>query len=127
MCLLIHCLLYLVTGFICFSLAGLGNRCAGLEKAPELSDLMNDVASKVSAKWRCISIQLGLTFNDQECFADATGDNAMKCFALVFNAWKSRATRPYTWSTVIEVLNAPAVAEVRLAQELTTKYSVITD
>ena len=94
-----------------------------LESEPELSDLMNEVASKVSAKWKEISIQLGLTFNDQECFADATGDNAMKCFALVINAWKSRATRPYTWSTVIEVLNAPAVAEVRLAQELRTKYS----
>ena len=105
------------------SLAGLGSKYVGLESEPELSDLMNEVASKVSAKWKEISIQLGLTFNDQECFADATGDNAMKCFALVINAWKSRATRPYTWSTVIEVLNAPAVAEVRLAQELRTKYS----
>ena len=82
---------------------------------------MNEVASQVSSKWKEISIQLGLTLNDQECFADATGDNAMKCFALVFNAWKSRATRPYRWSTVIEVLNAPAIAEVRLAQELRAK------
>ena len=104
------------------SLAGLGSKYAGLESEPELPDLMNEVASKVSAKWKEISIQLGLTLNDQECFADATGDNAMKCFALVFNAWKSRATRPYRWSTVIEVLNAPAVAEVRLAQELKAKY-----
>ena len=28
---------------------------------------------------------------------------------------------------MIEVLNSPAVGEVRLARELTTKYSVITD
>ena len=83
---------------------------------------MNEVASKVSAKWKHISIQLGLTPSDQDSFADATGDNAMKCFALVFNAWKSRATRPYTWSTMIEVLNTPAVAEFRLAQELRTKF-----
>ena len=114
----------LLTGvFTDSSLAGSGSKYTGLESEPELSDLMNEVASKVSAKWKEISIQLGLTFNDQECFADATGDNAMKCFALVINAWKSRATRPYTWSTVIEVLNAPAIAEVRLAQELRTKYS----
>ena len=105
----------------------MGNECTRLEREPELSDLMNDVASKVSAKWRQISIQLGLTHNDQGCFADATDNNAMNCFALVLNAWKNRATRPYTWSTMIEVLNSPAVAEVRLAQELTTKYSVITD
>ena len=113
----------IISFFVISSLAGLGSKYAGLESKPELSDLMNEVASNISAKWREISIQLGLTLNDQECFADATGDNAMKCFALVFNAWKSRATRPYTWSTVIEVLNAPAIAEVRLAQELRTKYS----
>ena len=106
-------------------LAGSGSKYAGLESEPELSDLMNEVASKVSAKWKEISIQLGLTLNDLESFTDATGDNAMNCFPLVFNAWKSRATRPYTWSTVIEVLNAPAVAEVRLAQELRTKLQSV--
>ena len=88
---------------------------------------MNDVASKVSAKWKEISIQLGLSPNDYTCFADATGGNAMNCFALVLNAWESTPTMPYTWSTMIEVLNSPAVGEVRLARELTTKYSVITD
>ena len=104
------------------SLIHSGSKYAGLESEPELSDLMNEVASKVSAKWKEISIQLGLTLNDQECFADATGNNPMKCFALVLNAWRTRATRPYTWSTVIEVLNAPSIGEISLAQELTTKH-----
>ena len=43
------------------SLAGLGSKYLGLTSEPELSDLMNEVASKVYAKWKEISIQLGLS------------------------------------------------------------------
>ena len=82
---------------------------------------MNEVASKVSAKWKEISIQLGLTVNDQKCFIDATSGDPNQCFTFVFNVWRNRATRPYKWSTVIQTLETPAVGEVRLAQELRTK------
>ena len=105
----------------CLFIAGLGSKYAGLESKPELSDLMNEVASKVSAKWKEISIQLGLTLNDQKYFIDATSGDPFKCFTFVFTVWKDRATRPYTWSTVIQTLQAPAVGEIRLAQELRTK------
>ena len=103
------------------TIAGLGSNYAGLESEPELSDLMNEVASKVSAKWKEISIQLGLTVNDQKCFIDVTSGDPNQCLTFVFNVWKNRATRPYKWSTVIEVLETPAVGEKRLAQELKTK------
>ena len=106
---------------ICSSLAGLRNKYAGLESEPELLDLMNEVASKVSAKWKEISIQLGLTLNDQKCFIEVTFGDPKQCMTFVFTVWKSRGTRPYTWSTVIEVLETPAVDEMRIAQELRTK------
>ena len=102
-------------------LAGSGSKYAGLESEPELSDLMNEVASKVSAKWKEISIQLGVTLNDQKCFIDATSGDPNQCFTFVFNVWKNRATRPYKWSTVIQTLETPAVGEKRLAQDLRTK------
>jgi len=102
------------------SCVGLGKKYVGLGSEPELSDLMNEVASRVSSKWKTISIQLGLTHNDQECFIASTSD-PMQCFSSVFKVWRNRATKPYTWSTVIEALKAPSVDEVRLAQELTTK------
>ena len=82
---------------------------------------MNEVASKVLDKWKQISIQLGLTPEDQKCFMDATFGDPTQCFIFVFNVWKSQATRPYTWSTVIEALKAPSVGEMRLAQELRKK------
>ena len=85
---------------------------------------MNEVASKVSAKWKQINIQLGLTPNDEECFMASTPNDPIQCITSVFKVWKNRATKPYTWSTVIEVLNAPAVGETRLAHELSTKLSV---
>ena len=103
--------------------ADLGSKYEGLESEPELSDLMNEVASKVSAKWKQISIQLGLTANDEECFLASTPNDPLQCITSVFKVWKKRATKPYTWSTVIEVLKAPAVDEIRLAKELTTKLS----
>ena len=103
------------------ALAGLGSKYSGPESEPELPDLMNEVASKVPAKWKQISIQLGLTPSDQECFMASSPNDPIQCFTSVFRVWKSRATRLYTWSTVIQALEAPAVDEIRLAQELRMK------
>ena len=127
----------------CLFVADLGSKYFGLESEPELSDLMNEVASKVPAKWKQISIQLGLTPEDQKHFMELTSGDPLQCFTSVFRVWKSRATRPYTdwksratrpytdwksratrpytWSTVIEALESPAVNEMRLAQELRKK------
>ena len=107
--------------FVLSSLTGLGSKYTGLESEPELPDLINEVASKVSAKWKEISIQLGLTLNDQKYFMELTLGDPKQCFTFVFTVWKSRATRPYTWSTVIQALESPAVDEIRLAHELKTK------
>ena len=105
----------------CLFIAGLGSKYAGLASEPQLSDLMNEVASKVSAKWKEISIQLGLTPSDQESFMASTPNDPIQCFTSVFRVWKNQETRPYTWSTVIKALESPAVDEMRLAQELRTK------
>ena len=108
------------------SLAGLAQKYAGLESEPQLLDLMNEVASKVPAKWRQISIQLGLTLSDQESFMASNPNDPLQCFTSIFRVWKNRATRPYTWFTVIEALETPAVDEKRLAWELTTKLQSLT-
>ena len=118
--------MYFTRASVCLlsSLAGLGSKYVGLESEPELSDLMNKVASKVPAKWRQISIQLGLMPSDQERFMASNPNDPIQCFTSVFRVWMNRATRPYTWSTVIQALEAPAVDEVQLAQELRTKLQL---
>ena len=75
---------------------------------------MNAVSSKVAAKQKQISLQLRLTLNDQKYFMELTFGDPKQCFTFVFTVWKSRATKPYPWSTVIEALEAPAVDEMRL-------------
>ena len=105
---------------IFYSCAALGKKYAGLGSGPELSDLMNEVASKVPAKWKIISVHLGLTLADQQCIIAITSSDPVQCFTYVFTIWRNRATKPYTWSTIIEALEAPSVDEVRLAHELTT-------
>ena len=63
---------------------------------------MNEVASKVSAKWKQIRIQVGLTPNDEECFMASTPNDPIQCITSVFKVWKKRATKLHTWSTVSE-------------------------
>ena len=104
--------------------AGLGNKYNGQESEPELLDLLDEVASKVPSKWKQISIQLGLTPEDQECFMVTSFNDPIQCFTAVFKVWRSRAIKPYKWSTVIQALRAPSVGEVRLAEELTTKLAI---
>ena len=73
-------------------------------------------AKLISANWKDISIQLGLTLTDEKCLIDATSGVPNLCFTFVFNVWKNRATRPYTWSIVIEALETPAVAVLVLTE-----------
>ena len=94
------------------------------ESEPELSNLLDEVASKVPSKWKQISIHLGLTLEDQECFMASSSNDPIQCFTSVFKVWKRRVTKPYKWSTVIQALKAPSVDEVRLAEELTTKLTL---
>ena len=46
----------------------------------------------------------------------------MDCFERVLTEWNSRRCSPYTWDTIITVLQASAVGEVALANELAAKY-----
>ena len=40
------------------------------------------------------------------------------CFADVFGLWKKSGFPPYTWATIIDVLRADIVGDVRLANDL---------
>ena len=85
---------------------------------------MNQIATHIPNKWRDIGIALGLTTNDLECFSEATMGDPSRCFSSVFAIWKSRMTRePYSWGTVVKALRAPAVGELRLAEQLENRLT----
>ena len=86
---------------------------------------MNDVAAVIPAKWRIIGIHLGIPIEILDTIQLQWAGQAhytMTCFARVLTEWNSRRCSPYTWDTIITVVQASAVGEVALANELAAKY-----
>lgn len=91
----------------------------GLSSEPQLSDLMNHVAIKILPKWQEFGIALDLALGDLQCLRIL---EPQQRFTSIFNKWKEQVTKPYTWLTVIDVLNTPTVGAVNLAQDITSKF-----
>ena len=96
--------------------------------SPSLSDLMNDVAAVIPAKWKIVGIQLGLSSATLDSIliqnAGMPGSN-MQAFEQVFVEWQRQGHSPYTWGTIIAALKAPALGEDALANDLEVKFAEI--
>ena len=84
---------------------------------------MNEVAAIIPNEWRQVGLQLGLTENELDCISIATHERPLNCFSSVFHYWKDKTTKPFTWEALIQVLEAPAIAEMRLAKKLRNKLT----
>lgn len=93
----------------------------GVQSAPELPDLMNEVAAKIPHKWREVGIQLGVEYDKLQ---STPPDSCNWVFATVFTTWKCCMKKDYTWAILIKVLKTPAVNEPKLAQKLFTMLTV---
>ena len=102
---------------------------AGLDSKPELFDLMNKVAAKIPNKWRDVGLQLGLDHDVLGGIALISPGDTNHCYSNIFTRWKNQnsTTRPYTWSTIVHALQAPAVGERRLAYEIKSRQSFTTE
>ncbi len=89
---------------------------------PKLPDLMNYVAARVPDKWRTIGIQLGLSQADLTCIHTRSDGDSNTCFTEVFTIWERRMDPPYSWKTIIEVLRCECVYELRVAEEIRSKF-----
>ena len=86
---------------------------------------MNDVAAAIPAKWRLVGVQLKLPSEVLDDIWDQNAGKTDMCklsFEQVFRKWKRLGTSPYTWETMVNVLGSPAVGEVDLAGQLSSKY-----
>jgi len=113
-----NCLLHLYTGLY-------SKYPAGLNSQPELSDLMNEVAAKIPGKWQDVGLQLGIDKGILDGIVIISPGNNNHIYANVFTRWKNQklATHPYTWSTVVHVLESAAVGENHLAGEIKNKLT----
>ena len=98
---------------------------AGLDSEPKLPDLMNEVAAKTPSKWRDIGLQLGLDQGVLEGIATISPRDTNLCYSNVFTLWENQNSRtyPYTWSTIVEVLQVRSVGEKRLATKIKNKLT----
>jgi len=83
---------------------------------------MNKVAAKLPNKWWQVGLQLDLTADELETLRTLHGGSTDRCFTVVFDNWKKR-TRNCSWAAIITALEAPAVNETRLAEELKATLS----
>ena len=81
-----------------------------LQKCPELDDLMNHVAAKTKNSWYQVGIQLKIDLTALNEI-DTHSSDAMRCYTNVFAEWKRANKLPYTWATIIKVLESDAVSE----------------
>jgi len=81
---------------------------------------MNEVAAKIPGKWRDVGLQLGVDHDVLEGIATNSQGDTNHCHSKVFTRWKNQnsAMHPYTWSTIVQALKAPAVGEERLADKI---------
>ena len=90
-----------------------------LHSAPELCDLMNEVATEIPDKWKEVAIGLGLTASDvKRIETDIPTQKSNLCYIEVFDAWKKRNIKKYTWETLLKTLRTRLVNTPRLATTL---------
>ena len=87
---------------------------------------MNEVAAKIPNKWRDMGLQLGVDRSVLEGIATTSPGDTNHCYINVFTQWKNQNStiHPYTWSTIAQALERPAVGEKRLADEIKEKQSL---
>ena len=98
------------------------NYPSGLDSQPELSDLMNEIAAKIPSRWMDMGLQLGLDQGALDGIASISPGDTNHCYSNVFTRWKNQ-THSYTWLTIVQALETPAVGERSLASTIKSKLT----
>lgn len=79
---------------------------------------MNMVAVPVQDRWERVGEQLDIPDYELTAISRKQHGDALSCCREIFTKWKNRMTCPYTWETIIHVLETPAVDKADLAKKL---------
>lgn len=82
--------------------------------------LCNEIAPYTNA-WRAIAINLDISNVDIDRIA-SENDREQDRLIKVFEKWHTQCKHPFTWDTILKVLEEPMIGERCLAQELHRKY-----
>ena len=85
---------------------------------------MNTVAAMIPGKWKEMAIGLGLDFADiSRIEADVPTQRSTSYYLAVFDTWKNKGTKEYTWDTVLKALRTPLVDAQKLANTIESQLS----
>ena len=89
--------------------------------SPSLFPLLCKEVIPSTNKWRAIGIQLQLQPTEINRMTLDCHDEE-NCFIKVLEAWQRKGSPPFTWETIISVLECESVSERALAMNLKSKY-----
>ena len=85
---------------------------------------MNIVAAEIPGKWREMAIGLGLDFADiSRIEVDVPTQKSTPCYLAVFDTWKKKGTKEYTWDTLLKALRTRLVDAQKLASMIESQLS----
>lgn len=83
----------------------------------DVTQLIEKVGHRVASRWKAFARQLHFTEDELDEIQGQFMDNQER-INQVFALWKDKASVPYTWAHLIQVLEKNAVRENTLATEL---------
>ena len=95
-----------------------------LSSPPSTAAFLNKVAAQIPAKWKLFAYNINI---EDDALAEIELKylhNPTECFMNIFRAWKKNLSPPFTWETVIEVLQSPAVGEKKMAEDIKQSHDL---
>uniref|UniRef100_A0A1X7STP1 Ubiquitin-like domain-containing protein n=1 Tax=Amphimedon queenslandica TaxID=400682 RepID=A0A1X7STP1_AMPQE len=90
---------------------------------PKERHLMNDVAAKAPEKWMVVGTMLDIHSSVLYSIDIQNKSNPMACYLAVFHHWQTSIDcPPFTWDTIVEVLESDVVHRHDLAVAIRRKY-----
>ena len=93
-----------------------------LEDPPTLVDFLENVATRIPAKWRMFGIALNISSQVLDGFDQRYRGDQMQCYEAVFQLWQNQSKFP-RWESLLKILQTRLLNESALASELSQRIS----
>lgn len=99
--------------------------CAGTDTISQ-SQFLEEVASKIPAKWRRVGLFLGISSSALDGIEKRRRGDCHECFGDVFTHWQQLSTpqSPANWATLVTVLQSNYVGEEELSDTIRNTFSI---
>ena len=101
------------------STAGVLEKDSSLPSSPpSIAAFLNKVAVQIPAKWKLFAYNLNIGHDAVSEIESKYPHDPTECFMSTFSYWEKKQSPPFTWDTVLEVLQSPSVGEKKMAEDL---------